>query len=411
MRPSAVPARVSGVQEWWLPFGAPSAGNHIAMYAQRHFHDYGTTREQMAQIPLVQRANAARYEKGIYRDLLTMDDYLDARMISEPFCLFDCDIPIDFCGAVVISRADATSGLRKPPLAIQATSTACRSRLSWDQFDDLSTMVLRDVGADLWQHTDLRPGDVDVAQVYDGFSFIAMAWLEALGFCGKGESGPFIEGGSRIALDGELPDQHEWRPALVRADAWVGLPARGLHPALGRGQGPPGPERSRSRRRGLRRGHLRRRPVAVEELTWRTTRDRCGCLRCSRTSTVITGRADCRASCASCVVRRVVDGSTRRPRICRSCLSRDLATEAVSGRATVAAFTINHQQWSPSATTERYVIAIVELPEQEGLRQTTNIVNCPVEDVYIGMPVRVVFEPLDDVAVPLFEPTSGPAQE
>lgn len=201
----AVPERVAGPQQWWLPFGAPSAGNHIAMYAQRHFHDYGTTREQMAQIPLVQRANAGRYAKGIYRDPLTMEDYLGARMITEPFCLYDCDIPIDFCCAVVVSRADATSGLRKRPLVIAATSSACRSRLSWDQFDDLSTMVLRDVGADIWQHTDLRPGDVDIAQVYDGFTFIAMAWLEALGFCGKGESGPFIEGGHRIALDGELP--------------------------------------------------------------------------------------------------------------------------------------------------------------------------------------------------------------
>jgi acetyl-CoA acetyltransferase len=202
---SAVPERVSGMQQWWLPFAAPSAGNHIAMYAQRHFHEYGTTREQMAQISLVERANAGKYEKGIYRDPLTMEDYLSARMITEPFCLFDCDIPIDFSAAVIVSRADATGGLRKPPVHIDATSTAMRSRMSWDQFDDLTTMVLRDAGADLWQHTDLRPADVDLAEIYDGFSFIAMAWLEALGFCGKGESGPFIEGGTRIALDGELP--------------------------------------------------------------------------------------------------------------------------------------------------------------------------------------------------------------
>ena len=90
--------------------------------------------------------------------------------------------------------------------------------------------------------------------------------------------------------------------------------------------------------------------------------------------------------------------------VCRKCLSRTMAAEAVSGAATVAAYTINHQQWSPTATPDPYVIAIVELPEQEGLRQTTNIVNCPVGDVYIGMPVHVVFEPLADVAVPLFEP-------
>jgi uncharacterized protein len=90
--------------------------------------------------------------------------------------------------------------------------------------------------------------------------------------------------------------------------------------------------------------------------------------------------------------------------VCRACLSRALAAEPVSGRATVAAFTVNHQQWSPAATAEPYVIAIVELVEQPGLRQTTNIVNCDAHEVHIGMPVRVVFERLEDVALPLFEP-------
>jgi uncharacterized OB-fold protein len=90
--------------------------------------------------------------------------------------------------------------------------------------------------------------------------------------------------------------------------------------------------------------------------------------------------------------------------VCRRCLSRDLAAQPVSGKGTVGAFTINHQRWSPTATPDPYVIAIVELPEQHALRQTTNIVNCPVGDVHIGMPVRVVFEPFEDVALPLFEP-------
>ena len=66
-------------------------------------------------------------------------------------------------------------------------------------------MAARDAGPMLWSRTDLRPGDVDVAELYDGFSFITLSWLEALGFCPKGESGRFIEGGQRIALDGELP--------------------------------------------------------------------------------------------------------------------------------------------------------------------------------------------------------------
>ncbi len=90
--------------------------------------------------------------------------------------------------------------------------------------------------------------------------------------------------------------------------------------------------------------------------------------------------------------------------ICRKCLSRELSAEPVSGKSTVATFTINHHQWSLTATAEPYVIAIVELPEQTGLRQITNIINCPISDVHIGIAVRVTFETLEDVAVPLFEP-------
>jgi acetyl-CoA acetyltransferase len=69
----------------------------------------------------------------------------------------------------------------------------------------MTTMCARDAGAQMWTRTDLKPTDVDVAELYDGFSFLTMTWLEAMGFCGKGESGPFIEDGTRIALDGELP--------------------------------------------------------------------------------------------------------------------------------------------------------------------------------------------------------------
>lgn len=93
--------------------------------------------------------------------------------------------------------------------------------------------------------------------------------------------------------------------------------------------------------------------------------------------------------------------------ICRSCWSRDIAAEPVSGKATVEAFTINHQRWSAAATQDPYVIAIVELAEQHGLRQTTNIINCDPEAVGIGMPVRVVFQTLDEVSLPLFEPVDS----
>jgi acetyl-CoA acetyltransferase len=197
--------RAGGFMQWTLPFGAPSAANWIACYAQRHFHEYGTTREQLAHIALNARKNAARNPKAIYRDPMSLDDYLAARMISSPLCLFDCDVPADGATAVIVSRADAVSGLRRSPIRVEAVGSAIRGRPSWDQWEDLTTMALRDAGAMLWKRTDLGPNNVQVAELYDGFSFITLAWLEALGFCGKGEGGPFVEGGERIALDGEIP--------------------------------------------------------------------------------------------------------------------------------------------------------------------------------------------------------------
>ena len=197
--------RASGIMEWTLPFGAASAACWIAMFAQRHFHEYGTTREQLAQIALNARRNAGLNPAAIYRDPMTLDDYFDARMITTPFCLFDCDVPVDGATAFIVSSAEAARDLRRPPLRVEAVGTALRGRPSWDQFDDLTTMAARDAATMMWSRTDLQPADVDVAELYDGFSFIALTWLEALGFCEKGEGGPFIEGGERIALTGEIP--------------------------------------------------------------------------------------------------------------------------------------------------------------------------------------------------------------
>ncbi len=197
--------RASGFMQWTLPFSAPSAAIWIGMFAQAHFHKYGTTREQLAWIALNARRNAALNPKAIYRDPMSMDDYLAARMISTPFCLYDCDAPCDGATAVIVSRVERARDLRKPPLRVEAVGSAIHGRPSWDQFDDLTTMALRDAGEQLWTRTDLKPSDVQLLEAYDGFSFITMAWIEALKFCAPGESGPFVDGGERIARDGRLP--------------------------------------------------------------------------------------------------------------------------------------------------------------------------------------------------------------
>jgi acetyl-CoA acetyltransferase len=197
--------RFSGFLQWSLPFGAVSAANWIALVGQRRFHEFALTREQLAHVALNGRRNAALNPKAIYRDPLTMDDYLNARMISSPLCLFDCDAPCDGSTAVVVSHADYAADAPRPACHVNAVGTALWGRPSWDQFDDMTTMAARDAAASMWDRTELRPSDVDVAELYDGFSMLALVWLEALGFCGRGESGPFVDGGRRIALDGELP--------------------------------------------------------------------------------------------------------------------------------------------------------------------------------------------------------------
>lgn len=197
--------RIGGWMQYLVPFGAQSAANWIAMYAQRHFHEYGTTREHLAQIALVARSNAALNPNAIYREPLTMDDYLSARMISSPLSLYDCDVPVDGSLAFVLSHVDFAADLPRPAVHVNAVGTAIRGRPSWDQWEDFATMASRDAAAHLWSRTDLQPADVDVAELYDGFSFLTLMWLEALGFCGEGEAGPFVEGGRRIGLHGELP--------------------------------------------------------------------------------------------------------------------------------------------------------------------------------------------------------------
>jgi acetyl-CoA acetyltransferase len=191
--------------DWMAPFGALSAANWLAMPAQRYMHDYGLTRTQLGWIALNARRNAGLNPDAVYRDPMSMDDYLGARMISEPLCLYDCDVPCDGATAVIVSRRDAAAGLPRHPLTVESVGPAQIERATWDQRSDLTTMAAHDSAASLWQHTSLTPADVDMAQLYDGFSFLTVMWLEALGFCDRGKVGQFIDGGETIGLTGALP--------------------------------------------------------------------------------------------------------------------------------------------------------------------------------------------------------------
>lgn len=195
----------SAMMQWRAPFGAMSAANWIGMNANQYLHRYGATRELLGTIALNGRANAARNPAAIYRDPMTMDDYLSARPITSPFGLYDCDVPCDGSIAVVVSDASVAGDLPRPAVRIEAVGTQILERISWDQGTLTHEPQVLGQAAHLWTRTSLRPDDVDVALVYDGFTFNAVSWLEALGFCGFGEAKDWIDGGRRIALDGDLP--------------------------------------------------------------------------------------------------------------------------------------------------------------------------------------------------------------
>ncbi|MER5901775.1 OB-fold domain-containing protein [Streptomyces mirabilis] len=194
--------RVTG---WQKPFGAISAAHTLAQNAQRHFHRYGTSRETLGWIALNQRANAALNPTAIYRDPMTMDDYLSARTVTTPFGLYDCDVPCDGSVAVIVSAVDAARDLAKPPVLVEAVGTQIMERLEWDQSSLTHEPQVLGQAAHLWTRTSLRPSDVDVAQLYDGFTFNCLSWIEGLGFCGIGEAKDFLDGGKNIARDGLLP--------------------------------------------------------------------------------------------------------------------------------------------------------------------------------------------------------------
>jgi acetyl-CoA acetyltransferase len=206
------PTAAAPVQERDNPMGglprllaahAYSAANWLALHARRHMDLYGTTKEQLGWLAINSRKNAALNPRAAFRDPITMDDYMSARMISEPFGLLDCDVPVDGSVAFVVSPADAAQDCDQ---SVRVEACGGSPGLGgWDQRPDYPKMASTDAAAELWSRTDLTSGDVDIAELYDGFTFLTLAWLEALGFCGDGEAGPFVEGATRISRDGQLP--------------------------------------------------------------------------------------------------------------------------------------------------------------------------------------------------------------
>ena len=205
--------------QWTAPFFAYSAANWTAQYASRHVKYYGLTREQLAQIALNGHANAARNPRALVRKPLTMDEYLSSRMITTPLCLYDCDRFTDASTVLIVSAGDAVDEVKCTPVRIDAMAGTVE-RPSWDQTEFMACVP---TGRDLWKHTDYKPKDVDTVQLYDGFSFQAILWLEGLGFCGTGEGGQVHRGRRADRDQRRAAAQYRRRPARCRPFArfWI----------------------------------------------------------------------------------------------------------------------------------------------------------------------------------------------
>jgi acetyl-CoA acetyltransferase len=187
-----------------LPYGAASAAQWAAMWCQRHMHVYGTTHDQMGMQCVTQRRHAALNPQAVLREPLTLADYHASRWVTYPFHLYDCDLPIDSSIAIVLTSADRAKDLRSKPVWVEAAAMATGLRTDWEEWEDMTFMAGRYAADRLWSTTEFTPADMDFAQLYDGFSWFAMSWMECLGFCKLGESGPFVADG-HTALGGSLP--------------------------------------------------------------------------------------------------------------------------------------------------------------------------------------------------------------
>jgi acetyl-CoA acetyltransferase len=182
--------------------------DEVAMLARRYLDTYGITREQLANVALAFRRHAnANPRATMFDRKLTLEDYLTARWISEPLCLYDACLESDGAGALVMVSAERAKDLRGEPVLVHAAAQGMPARMvpqvNYFNDDPLRTPS-RVCARDLFSASDIAATDIDVAQIYDAFSPLVLWTLEGYGFCGEGEAGSFVEDGA-IEVGGRLP--------------------------------------------------------------------------------------------------------------------------------------------------------------------------------------------------------------
>lgn len=191
--------------QWIAPYGFWGPPVAIALPYQEYMQRYGATREEMATLLVQIRKNAARVPWAYWAGKpITREDYLNSRVLADPISIHDCDIPIDGAAAFVLTSAERAKDLPHKPVYVAGYAQGLPSR--YDEYRNLDDMMEfgTALGKRLWESTGLKPSQIDVPQVYDGFSPLVYLWLECLGFCPVGEAHRFIQGG-RIDFDGDFP--------------------------------------------------------------------------------------------------------------------------------------------------------------------------------------------------------------
>lgn len=206
---AGVSSRVRGNQQWSRPWGLLRPVDEIAMLTRRYLHTYGATRDQLANVALAFRKHANRNPGAMMHDKpLSRDEYLAARWISEPLCLFDNCLESDGAGAVVITTAERARDTRNVPVLVHgfAQSIPKQHQTMTNYFCDDPLLGPSWACAELlWRQADFGPAEVDVAQLYDAFSPLVPLSLEGYGFCGRGEGAAFTEDGNLEWDRGSLP--------------------------------------------------------------------------------------------------------------------------------------------------------------------------------------------------------------
>jgi acetyl-CoA acetyltransferase len=189
--------------EWEMPYGLRQPMGAYALAASRHMAQYGTTSEQLAQIAVSTRQWASLNPRARFQDPITTDDVLNSPMQSSPLHLLDCCLVTDGAGAFVMTSAERARDLRKPPVYVLGAAT-CHDHQMISQMPDLATTAGAISGPKAFDMAGLKPGDVDVLMGYDSFTITQLLHLEDLGFCAKGEGGPFVMDG-KLGPGGALP--------------------------------------------------------------------------------------------------------------------------------------------------------------------------------------------------------------